>query len=373
MKATGKIILGLFLGFILGGIVSFLNFTNPYSNEIPNYYEKCSFDFIIPKPWYTQIPELKKMNIINDITPYYVTGRQISSGGKTLDIDLFLFEQGANMDITAFGTSLLKDGVSKLTGTEIILDERTANNLGIKIGDKISVGFGGKSLTLEVIGIVYPNKFSTRPTAATLFAGSIKSEIEDSVEQLSYSAAFVSSSSISEAESYFNNKYVAMGKIGKRSWYENDDSYEYMKKSIQNTSVAKEITNIGQLKANSLSDYDEANNREVQNLFISIILILVLTIVIWLLNLSISAKTYRNDIRLGVKVNSVINKFILGEFMTLVSFILVLFLLRNNYSKLQLCSFAATELISLFITVVLTKKNINRVEEQIKKEKKNRN
>lgn len=372
MKTSGKVILGIFLGVILGGVVFFLNSINPYSEATPNYYENCNFDFIIPKPWYIQIPELKKMNIIEDVTPYYVTGRKLSYNGKTLDIDLFLFEPDSNIDITAFGTSLIKDGDSKLSGENIILDERAATNLGVKEGDKVSVTFGDKILKLDVTGIVYQNKFSTRPTAATLFMGHIKSEIEKSVEQLAYSSAYVSAVNLSEAENYFNNKYVAMGKVGKRSWYENDDSYEYMKKSIQNTSVAKEITNVSQLKANSTSDYTEATNREILNVLISVIIILVLTIAVWLFNISLSSQTFRNDIRLGTKVSSVINKFVAGEFITVLIFIVFIIFLKKLYSPIQFYSFIVTGVISFIIIFIVTRKKINRVYELIKKEKKNR-
>lgn len=366
MKTAGKLILGFLLGLVLSATsVIGINQVSTTS-EKPRYYENCYFDFIIPKPWYTQISEIKNMPIIDDITPYYVTGRTVDSNGKNINADIFLLENNSNVDITAFGQTLLLSGNSSIKSDEIILDENLAHNLSVKEGDVVVISFGGNKINYTVKGITQENRFSTRPTAAILFTGIVKKEIESAVEQLSYSAAFIKANNISEAESYFNSKYAALGKVGERSWYKDEESYFYMKESIQKTSVAKEITNIAQLKANSTSEFKEDTNRGVKHLIIIVFLIFIINILIWLINLGISAKQYRNDIRLGEKVNTVIKKFFAGQILSVIIFTAIIFLFRKNFSDLQFVSLIIAEVISVVIILLITSRNINRAKDAVK-------
>ncbi len=352
----------LLIGIISGAVIYLLclltlSGTHKIDNEF-SYYDNIDFDFIIPKPWYSQIDEIEKLDFIDKVTPYYMTNKSIS--GNNIKIDFFIVEKNANLDKTPYSSTLLLKGKLSSVG-EAVIDEKAQRTLNANLGDKITVTFGNEQCTFMISGIVRTNNFASKPTALIYFADGVKQGIKNSVKKLSYSGAYVDAIDIAKAEDYFNKSYRPIGKIGDRNWYDDEDSYEYMKKSIESMEVSKEITNTALLKANSVSKYTESTKSNIGILAITLVIDFVLYVLLWIIYLIGSSKTYRKRINNGEKVAEIVKEFRLGAFVTL--FICSLFLIvshafigKTSVIALVLVNIIAFAIINAQASKIITKK-----------------
>ena len=220
--------------------------TDDVASISDDYYERCNFDFIIPKPWYTQISEIKNMKFVDGIVPYFITEKKLTTKGRSIKVDLYIVEKDADFGMTPYSSALLTTGRIP-DGTGIVIDEKTKRQLEVGVGDSVQISFQDGDIPFTISGISQTNKFSIYPTAVVLYTGKIKDTVS-SIENLSYTGAFVRVNDTEAGKKYFYEKYRALGKVGERSWYNDDESYEFMKKSIEGLSVEKEITNIDDLR-----------------------------------------------------------------------------------------------------------------------------
>lgn len=234
----------------IGGAVSIYWTSCKTTDEVASisddYYERCNFDFIIPKPWYTQISEIKNMNFVDGIVPYFITEKKLTAKGRSIKVDLYIVEKDADFGITPYSPTLLSIGRLP-DDTGIVIDEKTKRQLEVGVGDSVKISFQDGDIPFTISGISQENKFSIYPTAIVLYTGKIK-DIVSSIENLSYTGAFVSVNDIEAGKTYFYEKYRAMGKVGEQSWYNDAESYEFMKKSIEGLSVEKEVISVDDLR-----------------------------------------------------------------------------------------------------------------------------
>ena len=274
MNKIKKILVGVVLGIALTCVAcTTMSLANKISTSTSSYYSLCDFDFIIPSPWYAQVKDLKEKDFVSSIVPYFVMKKKITANGKTSDVNIFFIEQFYGLQNTAYSNSLLSEGNS-ITSTTIVIDERTKNSLQLKIGDAVSFSIGNSTFDYKVSGISYDNKFSNYPTAIIYYDGKIKSEIEKTIENLAYSGAYVKASDISKAESYFIKDYRAMGKVGEPSWYDSMEAYSFMKESIENQSLAKEVINISQLRTIENANLVDKKKDNALILLITVVIVL---------------------------------------------------------------------------------------------------
>lgn len=278
------------------------------------YYENINFDFIIPKPWYSQISEIENLDFINSVTPYYMTNKSIN--GSSIKLDFFIIEEDSDIEHTPYSRKMLISGDLPSNG-ELLIDLKAQQSIKANIGDEISTYFGDQLCSFKISGIVQTNQFASRPTALIYYESGVKNGIEESIKNLSYSGAFVDANNIAKAEDYFNKTYRAKGKIGERSWYKDDDSYEFMKNSIESKDVAKEIINTALLKANSLSSYTETSKSNIGLLLVTTFCNFIIFLLIWLVYLVGTSKSYRKRINNGEKVGKIIKEFRTGALITL--------------------------------------------------------
>lgn len=349
----------IFIGFISGVFLFLSTFlilstAKQIENET-DYYNKIDFDFIIPKPWYSQISEIENMNFVSSIVPYYMTSRNVSVNGSSYKLDFYILEKNSDLTKTPYTPKLLINGKIP-SNNEALIDKNTQNILNAQIGDEIQVSFGKELCKFIISGIVQPNNFASNPTVMVYYDGEVKKGIESSIENLSYSGAYLDAIDISIAEKYLNNEYRAKGKIGDKSWYENDEAYEYMKASIESMSVSKEITNIASIKANSLSKYEENVKHNVSLLFISIGVDFSLFILIWFIYLFISSKTYNELIKNGKKTTKqIVSSFRFGAFTTLLFDAFLLLLVKNKIGVISFIVLTSTSLLGFICVFIFTK------------------
>lgn len=361
------------IGIVLGVVILFISINLTMNGENvgagktdfdpSNYYSVIDFDFIIPKPWYSQIPEIKNMGFVEDVVPFYLINKSLSTKSKSSNIDIYIIERNANVDITPFSQSLTING-KMISEGNIVLDEQAKDILEASVGDEISMSLENSLIKLKTSGIVQKNQFATRPTAVIYYTGNVKSSLENSIANLAYSGAYVKARDISAAENYFNTTYRAMGKVGERSWYKDDSSYEYMKNSIQGTNVSKEITNVAQIRANAISSYKEAKKVGNINLVYATISVFILNFLTWFIIVIGSSKQYRERIKLGTKISAIIKEFVIGEILTTVIFVVGISLLRAviGMNTMMILMFAI--ITSCIILLVVTNKIISRKKNQ---------
>ena len=131
-----KLLLGSISGIVIYLLcLMILSGTHKIDKEF-SYYDNIDFDFIIPKPWYSQIEEIEELAFIDKVTPYYMTNKGIS--GSNIKIDFFIVEKNANLDKTPYSSTLLIDGKLPSVG-EVVIDEKAQQSLCANLGDKITI------------------------------------------------------------------------------------------------------------------------------------------------------------------------------------------------------------------------------------------
>lgn len=362
MHKIGKIGFGILIGIICTMFVCIMMSVAGNSRQSASknsYYDACDFDFIIPKPWYTQIQEIQDKDFVLNIVPYYMITNKVLGNGNACDVQLFMIEKSYGMNNTAYADSLLVEGTTLSDGT-IVIDERTRKNLHVNVGDDVSLTIGETTFTLKVSGVSRDNILFNYPTSAICYDDAVKREIEASSINLSYSAAYVKASDISAAESYFTREYRAMGKVGERSWYESDDAYNFMKTSIENQSFAREVINVSQLRAAEKANASEKKKNEAQVRLVTLILLAGGNLLFWLLYVLLSSKGYRERIKAGTTQKSVVSEFVLGEAFTLIAFAVCMYLLKWQEEGTGVIPYAAALFVSFVIVVLLTNKIVCR-------------
>ena len=360
-----KILKNISLGIICSAILLVLVFLIVSTSEKENsddvfYLENCDFDFIIPRPWYTQIPEIRNLSFVEEITPYYITEKSVSIGERSTKADIYFFDSNAHISNTAFSTMLMTEGAS-LDEDSILIDEKTQKILGgASVGDEVHISLSDSQIRFRIAGIVRANRFSRYPTAAVLYSGKQKNAINNTVENISYTGAFVKTNDVSAAETYFNTRYKAMGKVGERSWYEDEQAYEFMKNSIENLNFSKEISNVAQERANAKSKLSEIQSDNLKKAITAIAIAFSVNLIFWISRIFFSIKTIRKRIKEGTETVEILNELKIGMFTSAILFCATLILFKGMVGYALTFGIAISEITSTAITAFVTKKIITR-------------
>lgn len=338
------ILLGIILGFIAGAIL--LRLPSP-PNEV--YYSIANFDYVIPRPGDSQVNDLRTQSFIEEVIPYY----NYSTTILEQPINIYLID--GNSNYTPFGGGYLLEGSDDLTASSIIVDQTVANVFGWKLGDAITLNIEGSSIPFSVIGISRNNGFSQRASMAILFEGMQKSIICSKFNRLSYSGAFVCVNNRSQAESYFTYSYVPEGKIGKLSWYENEELYRYAQDSISSSPVIFEITDVNGLKAEELSS-QRAHESNINHLaIVSNSIIASICIIAWILLFFILRPSITKSFMMGISYKKMIRISWCSEFLSLAIPLLICNIILLNYGFVDAFIFNIIPAIICFVLLILSK------------------
>lgn len=305
----------IFAGVILGILLSIIvcvEFMDLPSKTDDIYYSKAEFDYVIPQPGNAQLESMESYEFIDKVIPYYIYS--VLWKGRYINI---YFIDYLNFSNTPFGDNYIIEGVNRIDNQSVIIDEETKKITGLKLGNYLDVDLEGVSISFKVAGISERNEFSNNPSVAILYAGLQEDVILESFPQLSYSGAFVSVNERTEAESFFAYKYIPEGKIGELSWYDSEDTYEYVRKSISSSPAMYEITDVGGLKTNEISA--TLTKRGVigrRVLITGVILTLIYTISI-LFVYFFSKFIISDDIRKGLALKRLLNMVYFSELLAL--------------------------------------------------------
>lgn len=313
---TKNIVFALILGYVLYVINSNFFVAKDFSENETPYYEKISIDYIVPSPGYSQKSELESLTFIEKVTPYYFTTQAFLCNGEKFDISLHIVETDADLNNTPFAKSLLIEG-DMPKENEIIIDYRTAEKAKANVGDNADVFMGNIKLSLRISGIVQTNNFinKNRPPSALIFCTkAVQRGLHNLTEYLSYSGAYIKAKDSIHAGEYLKKSYKAKGEIGDISWYDKASDYEYKKKAIENTDYSMEITDVKYLMSRAASSHTETEKYNRKNIIYSVLIEVCLYFFVWIGLIYLTSASFRKRINSGVKINTVISEFALGEF-----------------------------------------------------------
>lgn len=313
IKDFKGILLGVILGLIILGI-TFLLIGRIGKNQTFDY-KLLNFDFIIPRPWYSQISELKALPFINNIVPYYMFYSNIENDENSFDVDLYMLEEFSDMPGTPFLINSTSDSIpNSKTSTipGVYIDNNLCNLMKCKQNDIINLNIAGTMMKFLIIGTLKETPFSHEPPCVIEFKGNVRDTVKNQVNRLAYSGAYVRTSDYSAGEQYFFNEYRPLGKVGDPTWYPDQTSYEFMYNSISSESVKNEVQSIHNLEALQNSDIKQFHKVIIQRFVIIAIVMFLIWIASWSAFIFGHREIDKNNIRLGISESRIRNAYI-GE------------------------------------------------------------
>lgn len=299
MNKTISLLLASFLiGLCSIGIVCLFLIEPPA--EIGVDYTAYNFDYIIPRPWYSQIDEIADLGFVDSIIPFYLY-RSTTFDNVPLDFDLLLVENDRDFDVTI-----------NLDANCCIVDERFAEKSGLMVGDEIVFELFGTKQKKTVSDVLPSYPFSSRPTIFAELADDVESLLMNNINHLSYSGAYIRANNFQLADNYFYYKYYPLGKVGEPSWYENSETYNYMLNSITTTTAVNEIISVEPLRlqqSHVLSDYYEKRDL---NFAMSLLIICLWITLPWIGLVLINKKGDEALLVLGYKISAITRRYIIS-------------------------------------------------------------
>lgn len=187
--------------------------------------EKTSVDFIIQTPSAEQVEEIRGLNHINNVTPYYFSAGNAKINGKTVKSELYLVESLEDLPNTLFSDRLLVEEIKDQPSSAIVyIDSSYAKKNGLKAGDNLKLQNASGDIDC-VVGKIF--KADGRHDNGMLMAvldGEIKEAIGEAAT-LRYSGAYIDSKDNAATEEYLK-EYIPEGDLRPRSDFDSDELYE---------------------------------------------------------------------------------------------------------------------------------------------------
>lgn len=313
-----KIILfsiAIFVGLFAVEIVYLFLVSQP--NDFDINYSDYAFDYIIPRPWYSQVEEIARYDFVDSISPFYIYRTSYNEKNK-VNFDLYLID---NQDVE----NLIDDGFC-------IVDYDFAKIAGVKVGDTIAFKVFDTIQTKTIKAVLSRYPFSSRPSVFSNLTKTDELLLQSNIDQLSYSGAYVKANDFEEADKYFYYEYYPLGKVGEESWYESSEAYKYMLSSITATSVPNEIISVESARINQSQSRIDYYKERSRNFIISCLLIGLLFFLSWVGVLQLNKRKDENKIVLGCKISLLLRDYFASYFVFLIIASIGSFLYAKSYS-----------------------------------------
>jgi hypothetical protein len=236
--------------FVIGSTLIQTQFVNPYVDakfneyQLLSFYDETDFDFIVYKPSFSQIDELKQRSDVNDVIPFYQFITQINS--RTSFNRFLAFDPQSDLELTYFNSNRLLFEVNELPASYAIVDETLLASLGGDISTTISFVVGGQTLQFP-IGKVYERNplFSVSGSGyengvfSIVYAPPFKDLLENVLDYISYEGAFIKTNNYDNFLSYLTDddiedRYKPYGLVEPEENYANEDSYRAALYEVEN-------------------------------------------------------------------------------------------------------------------------------------------
>lgn len=345
------IIYYLFIGMIVIAVLSFVGSYVFTKDSISNVNEKHVFesiyidtdiDFIIPSPSYEQISELESETTgIDVVTPYYETTTVVKINGVDIIGNTIIIPDINKVEYSPYNSKRIIDGEMVDKGGTALIDHEYMLKNNCSVGDRIEISIAGQTLNFEVVGVTETNTLYEKGSIALILDENQASVLKD--ERLVFSAAFVKAGDASICESFLKNDYKPYGRMKKVEDFESEEVYQQHIKNFESADWSQEITNF---KANYESLKVSYNNTENTVKNNSIIYAIIISVVIFVLNLiylvnaSIRKAIQTIIVKKGFSLANVKGFYISGLIVEMIVFVII-----NGYFYYSFCNVQGMSLV----------------------------
>lgn len=179
------------------------NTVNVYLNEARNLKADVvvTIDSLTPQK---DAEKITKLEGVKNACIIYATTLDLKSGDKKVKANLYGRSENDNFDVIFDGAiSSLSTSIDKMSSDEIILDKYLAEQLDVKINDKVKFKMNDKDYELKVIGIMDSYKLASDKSTAFLSLDSFKKLISDVPKVI-----YITSDLSAEKEKNIINEYI---------------------------------------------------------------------------------------------------------------------------------------------------------------------
>lgn len=233
---------------------------------------KTNVDYVVQAPSSDQISEIRGMEGVNNVVPYYYRSVSYSGGKKNCNTNLFIIENADDIDYTTFSNQLLQSGKAPSGEMQICITDEFAKNTGLGVGDELTLSIDGTVMQFDISGIYASDYRFVGGSLLTVYNETIAS----SMKSTKYSGAYVSSDTSALLDDYFKNEYIPMGDMRTKEEFESEEAYKtYLETRGQSDSSMKTFVT---------ADYmNEVTNRNQAKIWRSMGLMIVMFVAAYLL------------------------------------------------------------------------------------------
>lgn len=289
----------LCLLFFAGSIILAIYFYRSYGETRKLFnIENTKVDFIIQAPSEEQIEELRKLEHIEAIVPYYYRSVSFSALNGNASPSLYIIDSRNNAEYTIFSENLKVKGTDKFYENEVYITEDLAKKYNLNIGDYLNVLIDNENISMFVSGIYKSDYRHVGGDMLTFLSG----EVSSALKSKKYGGAYVCSNNISVSKTYFENEYNPLGDIRTRDEFDSEDAYNiYMESRNETTTDSLKKTFV---TVDYINDLSKRNGKRLFiNMILSIAFIAIAYILVIALSMCRTGKYTRNNVLRDVRDN----------------------------------------------------------------------
>ena len=306
-------------------------FMSPYINykskkyAYSDFYHNFNIDFDIPSPSKNQINELRKLDFIEKVIPYYYANLTLNYG-KNRNSNILFFDNLEDIEYIYNDNRL----INKVNQTDnfIYVDYYFIKDSKSKLNDTLKTFINGVEIEFSINGIYKENLYYNNGAEASIW----KTEYLN--RNIEYSGAFIKAKDINLCRNYLSQEYKPLGRLKSRDNFDTEDSYNIHIKAILSGNYANEITDFN---IKSESDIDAIESGYISNIVryaLGIILVFILIILINNYLLSNNKDYFYKRLIMGEKFQNIKNSysllFIISLIVSIVSNIIFIKIVSSN-------------------------------------------
>lgn len=303
--------------FVLSIIIIALNLINafifmpPYINykskkyAYSDFYNNFNIDFDIPSPSKNQINELRNLDFVEKVIPYYYANLTLNYG-KNRDSNILFFDSLEDIEYI-YNDNRLINKVNK-TDNFIYVDYYFIKDSKAKLNDTLKTSINGAEAS------IWKKEYLNR--------------------NIEYSGAFIKAKDISLCRNYLSKEYKPLGRLKSRDNFDTEESYNIHIKAILSGNYANEITDFNLKSENDINFIESGYISNIIRYALGIFLVFIIIILINNYFLSKNKGYFYNRLIMGEKLQNIKNSysllFIISLIVSIVSNIVLIKIVVAN-------------------------------------------
>lgn len=287
VKGLLSVIVMLVMSFIVSVMIAYPlieNKNNLYHES--TMYNNTTFDFLVPQPSDAQVVDFKDSTNYSSVIAYYMFSTDIKSGSKTINYNLILLDDFAELNSTPYSDERVIARQS-FQPNSIALDYQLSKLLNVSLSDKVQIVLSSTEYIEFKVDAIYENNDSIYGSAVVaLFDGDIKDYIlanRNENNPLEYQGAYLTA--VNEQLAWQElSTYQPLATLRTRDEFTSDLAYQNYLDLFNSTDYTTQIyhkTNQAQLHETNIIELEKLVETKGQTMVFAIIgSFLVLCIVV---------------------------------------------------------------------------------------------